>query len=207
MCFGGNSAASEADNTAQELLNRETVRQNNVQLGKTNIDNAFSQFSDPYFASYKDAYSANYTPQVDEQYKTAVAKTIAALAGRGMDRSSVGAAKQGELADKYIQAKQTVASDADTAANQLRAQVEGAKSNLYQVNTASADPAAANTMALGQAKTLVAPPTYSPIGEIFASFVEPIASYNQSRNNTATKNYASPFSTRRSATGSATVVN
>lgn len=207
MCFGNNSA-SEADSTAQELLNREAIRQSNIGLGKANIDTAFGQFDDGYYGAYKDAYQGNYAPQVDDKYKSAVAKTLVTLAGRGMDRSSLGAAKQGELADKYIEAKQTVASDADNAANQLRAQVEGAKSNLYQLNSAAADPSAANAQAIGQAKTLVAPPAYSPIGEIFASFLSPLEAYKTSSNNTASKaSYASPFSTRRPSTGSSSVVN
>lgn len=206
MCFGGNRSASEADKTSKELLAREKKRQADVLAGKAKIDSAFTQFNDPYYASYKEAYKGNYIPQVDDQYKSAVAKTLAALAGRGIDRSSIGAAKQGELAGKYLDAKTTVSGEADEAANDLRSKVENARSNLYSLNNASADPAQANTAALGQAKTLVAPPTFSPIGDIFASFVEPIRAGVNASNNTPTRTYSSPFSTKRTGYGSGKVV-
>ena len=92
-----------------------------------------------------------------------------ALAERGIDRSSVGAAAQGDLYGDMTNAKAGIASDARSASDTLRSNVENTKSNLYAMNSASADPAAANAMALGQSKSLVAPPQYSPIGDVFAS--------------------------------------
>lgn len=211
MCFGGGSrgggqkAQAAAIDPAKEVLDREDTRQANVNIGKANIDTNFKQFDDAYYGKYKDAYKGNYIPQIEKQYTSAVGKMIAALAGRGMDRSSVGAAKQGELAEDYVDAKTTIAGEADTAANTLRTNVEGAKSNLYALNSASADPAAANAQALGQAKTLVAPPQYSPLGEVFASALQPFNNYQAAQNNTPLRTYSSPFNTAKKS-GSSTVV-
>lgn len=207
MCFGGGGGqpAYQEIDPAQEVLDRESVRQNNVNLGKANIDTNFKQFDDKYYDTYKSTYQGNYVPQVDEQYKTAVGKMMTQLAKRGMDRSSVGVARQGELADDYVKAKTTIASEADTAANTLRSNVEASKSNLYALNSSSADPAAAAAQAAGQAKTLVAPPQYSPIGDVFASALQPFNSMQSAQNNTSTRSpYASPY--KASGKGSATVV-
>lgn len=226
MCFGGDSGAAQQGTSsypsgysatpiappaqkdpAQDLLDREAIRQSNVLLGKANIDRNFKQFDDPYYQSYQDAYKGNYIPQLDDQYKSAVAKMLVSMAGRGMDMSSVGAAKQGGLAKDYTTAKSTIASDASDAANTLRSNVEQSKANLYALNSASADPAAADAQALGQSKTLVAPPTYSPLGDVFASALQPVTSFQSARNNTPIgPAYTSPFTTRPRKTGSATVV-
>lgn len=212
MCFGGGAENGPiagdqyAGDPAQQVLDQEALRQSNVMLGKGKIDTAFKQFDDPYYASYKEAYKGNYIPQIDEQYTTAVGKMMAQLAKRGIDLSSIGAAKQGKLASDYVDAKTTIAGEAESAANALRGNVENTKSNLYALNTSSADPAAADAQALAQAKTLVAPPQYSPIGDVFASALQPFNNFQAAQNNTPNQPaYKSPFTTKRS-TGSSTVV-
>lgn len=206
MCFGGGSKTNQqATDTSNDINARELIRQSDVKKGKANIDNNFAQFSDPYYTGYEKAYADNYTPQIDQQYNTSVGKMIAALAERGIDRSSVGAAAQGDLYGDLTKAKAGVASDARGAADTLRSNVENTKSNLYAMNNASADPAAANAMALGQSKSLVAPPQYSPIGDVFASAMQPFANGVSAANNAPGTPYKSPY-TSANRSGSGTVV-
>jgi hypothetical protein len=206
MCFGGGGSTNQdATDTSNDINARELIRQSDVKKGKANIDTNFAQFNDPYYQGYEKAYADNYVPQIDKQYTTNVGKMIAALAERGIDRSSIGASAQGNLYEDSVNAKAGVASDARSAADTLRSNVENTKSNLYAMNSASADPAAANAMALGQSKSLVAPPQYSPIGDVFASAMQPFTNGVAAANNAPGTPYKSPYSTNKS-TGSGTVV-
>ena len=210
MCFGGGGSTAKTNQDAQDTSNdinaRELIRQNDVKKGKANIDTNFAQFNDPYYTGYEKAYAANYTPQINKQYNTSVGKMMSALAERGMDRSSVGAAAQGDLYGEKVNAEASIASDARSAADGLRSNVENTKSNLYAMNNASADPAAANAMALGQSKSLVAPPPVSPLGDVFAAAMQPFNNGISAANNAPGTPYKSPYGSNRSSSGSGTVV-
>jgi len=207
MCFGGGgSTAQDATDTYNDIDAREVIRQNDIKKGKANIDTNFAQFNDPYYQGYEKAYADNYVPQIEKQYATSVGKMMSALAERGMDRSSVGAAAQGDLFGENVKAKASIASDARSAADNLRSNVENTKSNLYAMNNASADPAAANAMALGQSKSLVAPPQYSQLGDVFASAMQPFSNGITAANNAPGTPYKSPFAGGGRQSGSGTVV-
>ncbi len=187
-----------------EMERREISRQHDVDLGKIGIDKAFSGFGDSYYGGYRNDYTGYYNPQLDRQYGRAVDKTTANLAERGILESSVGAQKFADLAKQNADARTNIANEALDASNKLRGQVENAKSSLYSLNEASADPQAINAQAIGQATSLVAPPTYSPLGEVFASALNSLSNYAQARNNRPTKSYQSPYAT---GFGSGRVVN
>lgn len=182
---------------------RELSRQNDINLGKIGIDKAYSKFDDNYYKGYQDDYTGFYNPQLDRQYKEAVGKTTAALADRGVLESSIGANNFSDLARQNSEAKTNIANEGLDAANKLRGTVENSKSSLYSLNEASADPQAANAQAIGQATALVAPPTYSPLGQVFAAAFNNLGTFQQARQNRATANYKSPYAT---GYGSGTVV-
>lgn len=183
---------------------REKQRQLDVDLGKIGIDSAFSKFGDDYYSGYQTDFQGYYNPQLDRQYSTATGKATANLAQRGMLESSTGGNAFADLARQNAEARTNIASESQDAANKLRGQVENAKSSLYSLNEASADPQAINAQAIGQATALVAPPTYSPLGEVFASAMNSLGNYSQARQNRATANYTSPYAT---GYGSGQVVN
>lgn len=185
---------------------REIMRQHDVNLGRIGIDQAFDRFGDDYYNQYKQDYTGYYNPQLDEQYGKVVDKTTAALAGRGMLESSVGANTYADLAKQQAEARTNIANEATDASNKLRGTVENAKSNLYSLNEASADPQAVNAQAVGQATALVAPPQYSPLGEVFASALNSLANYSSARANRPRREYESPYTTA-SGFGSGRVVN
>lgn len=183
---------------------REKERQLDVDLGKIGIDSAFSKFGDDYYSGYQNDFAGYYNPQLDRQFNKANDKTTASLAQRGMLESSTGANAFADLARQNAEARTNIASESQDAANKLRGQVENAKSSLYSLNEASADPQAVNAQAIGQATALVAPPTYSPLGEVFASAMNSLGNYSQARQNRATANYSSPYA---SGFGSGRVVS
>lgn len=174
---------------------RELTRQHDIDLGKIGIDKAYSKFDDNYYKGYQNDYTGFYNPQLDRQYKEAVGATTAALADRGVLESSVGANQFADLSRQNSEAKTNIANEALDASNKLRGTVENSKSSLYSLNEASADPQAANAQAIGQATALVAPPTYSPLGQVFASAFNNLANFQQARQNRVTANYKSPVAT------------
>jgi hypothetical protein len=174
---------------------REVMRQHDVSLGKIGIDKAFSNFGDGYYDGFKNDYTGFYFPQLDRQYGEAQGKTTAAMADRGTLDSSVGSNAFADLARQNAEARTNIANEGIDAANKLRGTVENAKSGLYSLNEASADPQAINAQAIGQATALVAPPVYSPLGQVFAGALNGLSSFQQARNNRATANYKSPVAT------------
>lgn len=183
---------------------REVNRQYDVGLGRIGIDKAFSNFDDDYYKNYQNDYTSFYFPDLDRQYGEAVGKLKSALAGRGMLESTVGATKLADLARQQTEARANIGNEAVDAANKLRGTVENAKSSLYAQNEASANPEAVNAQAIGQATALVAPPTYSPLGQIFANVLDGFANVAQARQNRVTGGYQSPYTT--SSYGSGKVV-
>jgi len=176
---------------------RELARQHNVNLGKIGIDQAFSKFGDDYYQKYRDDYTGYYFPQLDEQYDKVTDKMTAALADRGILSSSISSNKFADLAKEHSKARTNISNEALDASNKLRAQVENAKGNLYSLNEASADPQAVNAQAIGQATALVAPPVYSPLGNIFASALDAFGNYMAARQNRPNpyqnQGYTSPY--------------
>lgn len=181
---------------------REMQRQHAIDLGKAGIDNNFDKFDKGYFKGYKEDYKGYYSPQIEDQFSEGTGKLTASLADRGMLESSVGNAAQAKLFKDYTQANTNISNEALDAANKLRSQVQDQKSNLYSLNEASADPMGVNAQAVGASTALVAPPTYSPLGQLFTAALQPFINYQQTSSNAPTRNYRSPYTT----TGSGSVI-
>lgn len=212
MCFGGDqgrqqaapaAAAPAAPSTAQTVIDQEAQRQSAVKNGNAGIDSAFAQFDDPYFSKYAQTYKDFYNPQVDTQYNDAQGTLEAGLARNGTDRSSIAATQFGRLFGTYADQKAQIGDQATSAANDLRSKVAGEKNNLYALNSASADPAQANNQALASATSLVAPPTYTPLGNVFAGALAPWTQYASSYSNNA----GTPYTLPKAGGNSGAVVN
>lgn len=184
---------------------REMLRQHAIGLGKVSIDKRFTKFDPGYYKGYRDDYRGYYDPQVKKQFNETGDKLTATLADRGMLESSVGNSANTKLRSEYGDAKQNIANEALDASNKLRSQVEQSKSNLYSINEASADPMGVNAQAVGASTALVAPPQYSPLGQIFASALQPFANYAQSAGTSPSRQYNSQFNFA-GGTGSGRVV-
>jgi hypothetical protein len=181
MCFGGgnNSAQALAAQQQAEMRRQEEERQGKIREGQAGIDKAFSQFDPAYYDKFKQTYNANYLPQIEDQYARAKDKLTATLAGRGTLESTVGASKFGDLQKTRNDAEAQVGNSGADAANDLRKRVEDTKSNLYTLNQSAADPAGVSARAIGEASSIATPPSLSPIGQVFASVLQPLATFNK----------------------------
>lgn len=172
MCTPGLFSASvPKDNSADLARQEEAARQGRIQQGTQSIDQAFSGFDDPYYSNYTKTYEDNYNPQLTTQYNDAYRKLVLGLSHSGNLSSSEGAREIGDLKRTYGDSQAQIANQAVSATNALRGNVEGQRANLLQMNTQAADPSAAGANATAALSGLQAPPTYSPLGDAFASII------------------------------------
>lgn len=203
MCGGGGSS----NNSATKAANRaEQERQARLAQGQSSIEAAFEPFDDDYYADYAQKFQNYYEPQLDRQKVHADAKLKAGLASRGIGQSSMASNAIGELFREYATNKTALADDAQSAANNLRTEVSGNRSDLIALNAATEDPNLAATEAQARATTLVAPPKFSSLGDVFASFLEPFKSYKTAYNNRSGTPYQSSTG-QYAPSGSGQVVN
>lgn len=172
MCMGGKAPK---DNSAEIARQQEEARQQRIQQGQSQIDQQFSQFNDPYFNQYQNDYTAYYTPQLDRQFQDAKRKTVLGLHRSGNFSGSAGAGKIGDLTRAYGDNRALLANNALSAVNDLRGRIESTRNDLYGQNRASADPSAAASQAAAQVGYLGAPPSYSPLGDLFGNLVSTVS--------------------------------
>lgn len=170
MCF-----KPPKDNSAEIARRQEAQRQAAITEGRQKIDTAFSQFNDPYYQGVQDAYLGYYQPQLEDQYAKARRQLTLALSRSGNLNASAGARQIGDLTKAYEQNRALIGNQALQAGQKARADVASNKSELYSQLSASADPAAAAATAIARADALSQPASYSPLGDLFASFVNTAA--------------------------------
>lgn len=174
-----NEAKAEAKAQSAALQAREDKRQADIRAGQGQIDSAFSQFTPDWYNNFRTTYLNNYNPDIAHQYELAKDKLVATLAGRGMLESTPGAVQFGQLQKTRNDAESSVANAATDAANNLRTQVEGTKSNLYGLNLQAADPAAIGAQAQSAATSLVSPGSLPSLGNVFQSVMQPLQTFNK----------------------------
>lgn len=174
-----NSAAEAAAAEAKAIRDAENKRQADVRAGQQRIDDAFGQFDPSYYENYRKSYTDFYNPQIADQYSRAADKLTATLAGRGTLESTVGAAKFGDLVKTRSEAETDIANRAFDSTNDLKQKVDSAKTGLYTLNTGSTDPTLAATLASGAASSFAAPPSLSPLGQVFSSVAQSLGAYNR----------------------------
>lgn len=174
MCF---ASQPPQDNSAVIARQQAQERENNVRAGKGQIDRAFGVFNPSYYDQFQKDYVNNYNPQVDEQFGDARKALRYNLARAGTIDSTPGQERFADLTQAYGDRRREVASNALQAANKLRGQVEDTKSDLYGLNTASADPSLAAVQATSRVGALQTAPSYSPVGDLFAGLINGGAQY------------------------------
>lgn len=180
MCFGGGGSASGiAARQAERVRTQEEHRKKRIEVGQKRIDERFSQFNPAYYDKFKQTYTGFYNPQIADQYEQSADKMTAALADRGVLESTTGANQFALLNKTRDDATTQVASQGVDAANNIKKQVEDTKTNLYSINQSTADPKGINAQALSQAGSIAAPTSFSPIGQVFASVMNPLTMYNR----------------------------
>jgi hypothetical protein len=175
MCF------PSAGNGSDQARQMEQQRQGKVQAGMAAIDDAFSGFNDAYYADFEKKNLDMAKPNIETQAREANDKTLFSLARSGNLGASTAAKQYGDVATRNDQALLQASDTARAAANGLRGDVEGERSNLVSQLQATGNDSAAAASAASQAAILSRPPTYSPITNIFADVTGQLASNEQAR--------------------------
>lgn len=166
MCgFGGGGGSSTA--AADQARADEAARQERVSAAIGRVNEVFSGFGDDFYRQRGEAYQGFAMPQLDLQAEEARRKLGYTLAARGLTRSSAAAKSLTDFERDYALQRQGVVDEGARVAQQARADVEGARSNLISMAQATGDAAVAGNSAVGEATRLAAQPTFSPLGQIF----------------------------------------
>lgn len=178
MCdlFGTKAAASAAAAQQAQLTAQQKKHDDAVTQGKQSIDDNFAQFTPAYYDKYGQTYKDTYNPQLDDQYKIANDQLTATLAGRDQLDSTVGANARGQLGKTYATNQAQIGNSAIDAENALKSNVANTQTNLYSMNSQTADPLSAAAMSQAQAGALVAPNAMPSLGNAFAGALSPFAS-------------------------------
>lgn len=180
MCIFPTIPNDNSGKLAQRLEDRRAAL---VDRGQERIDKRFDKFDNKFYGNYREDYLDNYNPQLDTQFGDASKVLKYDLARSGVLDSSTGINAFGKLTDEYAKNKQQIASDALGAVNQLKNSVSTAKTSLMNTNLAAADPGNAASTAASTASALGVPQTYSPLGQVFAGFVNGYDAYRRGQDN------------------------
>jgi hypothetical protein len=172
MCFAG---SPPKDNSAEIARQQEAERQDRINAGRAKIDETFGQFNEPFFDERQKSYTGYFMPQLDDQYHDTRRKAVLSLARTGNLNSGSGARQLGDLQEQYELNRGAIADKSLDFGNQARTSVENARQDLYTTNRASADPSGAAASALSRAGTLTTAPAFSPLGNVFADFINNIS--------------------------------
>jgi hypothetical protein len=107
---------------------------------------------------------------VNQQYDKARENLMLGRSGTGNLTSSYGAERLGQLAGKKKDNLNTLNSSAITATNQQRNNIEGGRTDLYNMAQAAGDPSSAAAAAATRRSSLDTPVPISPLGDLFSSF-------------------------------------
>jgi hypothetical protein len=158
------------------LAQQQQQRSNAIKQDTSAIDSAFQPFDQSYFDNFTNAYEQNQLPQLAQQYSRAGGQLQANLAGADQDEGSTGARQTADLAQTYGTAQGNIANSAADATNQLKANVDNAKTGLYGLAQSAIDPLIMGEQAQASVGALVAPSAYPTLGNVFSDVLSPAAS-------------------------------
>lgn len=195
MCiFGGGDGGAKALAQQQQqqadaqtaLLNKQAdearadsdARTARISQGKQDINSAFSGFNDDYFNQLSKSYIDYAKPQLDDQYDQAKKNITYALARKGTLNSSI-AGDQTALLDKQYATNETgLQGTAADYANSAQRDVIANKNDVTNQLVSTGDADTARTAALSAAKAVAAPPSFSPLSNLFTN-VSALAAQNK----------------------------
>lgn len=172
--------SSKADKAAERQRIEEEKRKERVKAEIAKINAQFSGFDDQYYDGVSKAYVDYYMPEFEEQFDTARRATIYATPG-------------GAYGSAYNRAFETLARDRSREevalnqrsqgfANQQRTNVEQNRGTLVQQAELAGGTGSAAERAVALSSALAAPPSYDPLGDLFARYTSTLASAQAARN-------------------------
>jgi hypothetical protein len=157
------------NNYARTAQQQEQQRQNAIAGGTADINKAFSGFTPTFYQQRAQAYQDFALPQLSQQYETNRNQVGFNLANRGVLRSGTANKQWSNLARDLGQAKQTIADQGISQAEQLQQGVETQRQNLISQLYQGADPANAGASAIQVAANASQPSTFAPLSNMFAN--------------------------------------
>lgn len=165
MCGG----SAPKDNSGEVAAEQEAKRQANITAGVSAVNDAFSNsFNDDYYNNISSGYEQYYDPQLDTQYQNALNSLTYQLGQQGILQSTEGDRQLALLKQSYDTQKQTVASNAQNAADTAKQNVASQKNSLLNQAQQAGDPSALAAQAAETASSIASPVNYSPLGSVFA---------------------------------------
>ena len=157
-------------NDALNKQNAQTLNAQNKAIGQ--INSAFSGFSPDFFQGVAKAYQNYQTPALMQQYNTNSNNLKFKLANQGLSDSTQARTGFGALNDAMAQGQAQIGQKGQEQAQQLQQQIGQEQSNLVGQASASQNPGAIASSALGVANNFKAPSTFAPIGSFFSDFAQ-----------------------------------
>ena len=159
------------DHSAQDARNDEQARQAKIRTGTDKINSTYGQFEDKFYDGRNQAFLDYATPQLSQQYDDAQKKLTYSLDRAGTLDSSIRAQKEGELKRLYDQNRQQVADQGLSYQTTAKNNVEASRADLVKTLNATGDAEGAANSALTRAQVLTQPDQYSPLGQLFTTFL------------------------------------
>jgi hypothetical protein len=179
------AAEAEARRKAEEEAARrreeariaaEQERQRQIQLGRTNIDDAFAGFNDSYYTNIDKQYEDYARTDIEDQYQKQLRGLVGALSG--IDNLQYATRSQGvdDLGIQYRNALGMVDESGDSIADQARSEITSARDNLISTNANTANAEMMQQRAQEAAQNLAGRSRMSRLASLFVDPVQYAAS-------------------------------
>lgn len=157
----------------------EEERQNRVNQGMTNIDNAFAKFDQPYFDTYSKKLVNYWLPDIDRQFDDANNKLAFAFGSTNPGGSSASAKAFADLKVDKDRRIQEAYDNSVGEANKLRQNIDNQRGAVTSQLNATSDFYSAGDAAVRAADTLSSEPVFSPLGDLFTNITDQYATAQQ----------------------------
>ena len=170
MGFLGADIFTSTPDYAGIATTQEQQRQQAIQQGSNQINQAFSGFTPSFYQKRVKAYTDFAMPQLAQQYQTNRNQIGFNLANRNLLQGSGTANQQWSNLNRAMGTEQQGIADTGTAQSQaLQQQVEAQRQTLLGQLYQSADPAGAGQGATQAAATFAQPSVFPAVGNLFAN--------------------------------------
>ncbi len=195
MCFKPKVDTSFLDfqkEEAEAARLKEDERQGRIAEGMESIAGVFGNM-DPILAQRREALSGFYDPQLENKFKSGKDELTFALARAGLLTSTTAGERQADLGEEFALQKSKVLGDISADLSNTKSSMQAQRAAIEAGLRASGDQTAASNQALQSAVTFREDsPTFSPLGNIFASVAEGIGSFKTGRDVASIQRLARP---------------
>jgi hypothetical protein len=153
---------------AEDARQKEEARKARIEAGTAAVDENFAQFDDGFFNDYRDTQMDYFRPQVDKQFGQARDDLTYAFARNGTLNSSMAGQKQADLTTSYNDNLGSILSQATSAADGLKSNINSEKSSLIAQLNATGNADRVSNEALSRSQQIFQKqPSYNPLGDLF----------------------------------------